>query len=245
VTAGTCVSVLSNGDFAMCGSTTGNVAAPLVGIRNQFIRSYSADGNVLWTNQTASSAGGETQFNASTTDLNDNTYAVGTCSGTWRGGPWSGGADMCVVKFDSGGKLVYKRQVGGSGNEFPSAIAVDNNVGSATYGTIYVGGRIDSASFLGKAAIGIIDGFVWKIPPPGSPETEQLYRFGASGQQLLLRSLAVDTKGHVWMTGYTTASFPGSTNAGIHDILVQKMRSNGTVLFGSLHGGTNFDYGEF
>jgi len=246
MTAGTCVSVLSNGDFTMCGSTTGNVAASLVGLRNQFIRSYSADGNELWTNQTASSVTGETHFNASTTDLNDNTYAVGTCSGTWRSGPWSGGADVCVVKFDSYGQLIFERQIGSSGDDVPYAIAVDDNVGSATYGTIYIGGTTNSATWEGKAAIGTLDGFVLKIPIPGSPDPTQLYRFGVTGQQLLIRSLAVDSKGDVWMAGDSSSpSYLSGTGAGERDILVQKIRNNGAVLFGTLLGSSSFDYGEF
>ena len=130
------------------------------------------------------------------------------------GGPDQTGGDVFVTKFNADGSVAYSTYVGGLGNDYASAIAVDAN------GSAYVAGDTDDARFLpttpgafqtassfsqtaGSTA------FVTKLDPTGSalvystllgvPNT-----YGSPETYDIASDIAVDLSGNAYVTGYFT-----------------------------------------
>lgn len=123
--------------------------------------------------------------------------------------------DAFVTKFNSNGTaLVYSTRLGGSGQDFGFAIAVDG-AGSAV-----VGGKTNSVNFPTKNAFqssfgGAIDGFVTKLTVTGSQLIYSTY-LGGSGQDAVM---GLSAQSECVVTGFTgSGDFPTvnplATNSG-------------------------------
>ena len=137
--------------------------------------------------------------------------------------------------------LVYGTYMGGSGNDQPTGIAVDNT------GSVYLVVYTDSADFpltmLGSMAPGASHVFVAKLDPTGSNLVYADY-IGGNSQDYGF-ALALDGANHVFVTGSTASSdfpvvspyqgaYPGSFNA-----FLTKISSDGSSLLYSTYFGGN------
>jgi uncharacterized protein (TIGR03437 family) len=182
---------------------------------------------------------------AITTDAAGNTYVVGSRSigtnafriGTdGTVGPISSGSDVFVSKLDPTGKLLFTDTFAGKGVDTGTAIAVDPS------GNIYIAGTTTSPDFPLSRALqtqifpaGTINGvpagtgFIVKLSNDG---TEILYStyFGGTLGQSAITSLATDSKGNLYLTGYTQASdFPHTPGMPFGTIL-QSPATPGAIL---------------
>jgi hypothetical protein len=145
--------------------------------------------------------------------------------------------------------LSYSTYLGGSGMERAHAISVDSS------GAAYVTGYTDSTNFPVTAGAlrttfgGSLDAFVTKLNAAGSAIVYCTY-LGGSGEDRGL-SIAVNTSGNAYITGYTTSSdFPTavpvqSSNGGGRDAFVTKLNTTGTTLVYSTYlGGSLNDSGN-
>ncbi|MDD3136155.1 MAG: pectinesterase family protein, partial [Methanoregula sp.] len=145
--------------------------------------------------------------------------------------------------------LAYSTYLGGSADDYGYSLAVD------TYGNVYVTGRTNSADFPKTAGAfqeslkGGKDLFVTKLNADGTALVYSTYLGGSADDYG--RSVAVDTSGNAYVTGYTASTdFPTTTgafqasHAGGNDLFVTKLNADGTALVYSTYlGGTATDSG--
>jgi hypothetical protein len=156
-----------------------------------FVWKYDPSGELLWNKSIARPA------ESLTVDHENNVYAVGTTNeGLF--GPHAGAFDAFVLKLNDSGDQLWSRQFGSRGNEFAESVTVD------LLGNIFVSGNSHG------------DG--------NSLYTDQLdaalTKFSASGVKLWTQlvgsdewdrgeSVAVDSRGNVYMSGYAQGSIAG------------------------------------
>ncbi|MBW4679414.1 MAG: SBBP repeat-containing protein [Microcoleus vaginatus WJT46-NPBG5] len=155
-------------------------------------------------------------------------------------------ADTFVAKLNAtGNALLYSTYLGRSSEDTAQSIALDGA------GNIYVMGSTTSSDFptlnpLQSQRAGFSDGFVSKLNASGTALIYSTY-LGGSGNDLFT-DMAVDSAGHVFVTGITnSANFPAQNAlqgqmAGSSDGFVSKLNIDGTALVYSTYlGGSEFD----
>jgi hypothetical protein len=162
--------------------------------------------------------------------------------------------DVFVLKLDPyGSNLDYSTYVNGSHNDEGYAIKVDSGR------RVYVTGRTYSIDFPTKNAFNatgdgltsVSDVFVFKLSSDGETLIYSTYVSGSSSD--FGRSIAVDSSGNAYVTGYTNSrDFPtmkayNATGDGLtsfSDVFVFKLTSDGGNLNHSTYvSGSNNDYG--
>ena len=119
------------------------------------------------------------------------------------------------------------RQLGSSNADTSYSVAVDGNGDVYMSGTGDLGGSAGSGSFLVKYA----------------PSGDLLWskQVGTAGVDESSFSVAVDSHGNPYISGYTFASLNGM-NAGLNDAFVTKFDTSGTALWTGQIGTADFDY---
>ncbi|HJP25320.1 MAG TPA: SBBP repeat-containing protein, partial [Acidimicrobiales bacterium] len=198
-------------------------------------------------------------------DSSGNVYTTGYFNGTVDFDPGPGTAnltaknishsDAFVSKLDSSGNYVWAKSFGGIGKDYGYSVAVDSS------GNVYITGRfeghanenhiVDLDPGSGTTNVthnGNGDVFVSKLDSSG--DLVWAKSFGGSGTDYG-HSVAVDSSGNVYTTGYfnDTVDFdPGAgttnlTSNGSSDVFVSKLDSSGNYVWAKNLGGTGLDYG--
>ncbi len=148
--------------------------------------------------------------------------------------------------------LIYSSFLGGSGNDFGHAVAVDD------FGNVYLAGETTSNNFPIRNSFqsvkrGDTNAFVTKINAAGSEVLYSTY-LGGSAQDRAY-AIAVNSAGHVYLTGSTSSTdFPTlnpiqpelSTQfpSGGVDVFITKLNAGGSgLMFSTYLGGSGFDFG--
>lgn len=236
-TNGAKLRTLSDGSFVLGGYTN---AATLGGATSNgntdfLIQKYDSSMNLVWT-QLAGGASADT-LTGLAVDVNDNIYAVGTCSGTVDTKTNNGGVDICLFKFNSAGVKQWTTVSGGSGNESPGGVCVD-----ATGTNVYVVG--DSGfQFNGMSSIGSNPTFIAKYSASTGAiaASAWLNNYGASNEAL---SCKIGSDGNIVSVGDVGSgiNFYGITSMGGMDATVQKFTPALVNVWNARIGGTNTDY---
>ncbi|MCS7028875.1 MAG: SBBP repeat-containing protein [Bacteroidia bacterium] len=192
-------------------------------------------------------------------DASGNAYITG-----WTGSPnfdvtsgafqtsIGGEFDGFVTKINpTGTALVFSTFIGGSSEDIPQRILVDNS------GNVYIAGYTLSSNYDVTSGVfqntsgGSYDVFVTKFNPSGATLAFSTYLGGAGDDGAF--ALALDAAGNVIIAGITnstdydiTSGAYQSTKKDAEDAFVSKLNSNGTVLmYSSYLGGdsTDFAYG--
>ncbi len=190
-------------------------------------------------------------------DINNNVYLTGiaysanfpTTSGVIQSSTSGGTADAFICKLNSTGtNLLYSTFLGGYGVDAAFSITVDN------LGNAYIAGRTDafdfpitSGAFQNTMNPGT-DAFISIINSTASALLYSTYLGGNGGEHAY--SIALDSSGNFYVTGYTAANnFPVSTNAyqdtlgGGLDVFVSKFNSSGALVYSTYLGGSLNDWG--
>jgi hypothetical protein len=175
----------------------------------------------------------------------------GAFQSAFGGGPF----DAFVARLDPvGAVLVYSTYLGGSGDDEGFGLAIDAS------GNVYVTGSTTSTnfpttpgafqtSFGGVGSSGFGDAFVTELNPTGSALVYSTYLGGSDDDAGA--SIALDTSGNAYVTGWTASSnFPTTAGAfqaalaGGFDAFVTKLNPTGTTLVYSTYlGGSGDDFG--
>ncbi len=239
------------GSFESATITFGTYTLTNSGESDMFIVKYDAAGNVVW----AKSAGGiyaDEGFSVAT-DAAGNCFVVGYY--------WSTsiifdtdtlfnslGHDVFVVKYDPSGNVIWTRGTTGSFDNQAVSVAVDNS------GNCYVAGFFKTlflyfgSDTLTNAASNSPDMFIVKYDVGGNALWAK--SAGSIGYEEA-RSIAVDSDGNSYVTGYfesSNISFGATTltnaNPGSRDVFVVKYDTAGNVLWASSAGGNSIDDGR-
>ena len=160
-----------------------------------------------------------------------------------------GGVDAFVAEFNAVGSLVYSTYLGGSGNDYGYAIAVDST------GNAYVTGSTVSSNFrtagtpFQAALKGGTDAFVAKIAPGTGTLVYSTYLGGSANDEG--NAIAVDSSGAVYITGDTASpdfpllgAYQSSYGGGANDAFVTKLAGSGSsLIYSSYLGGSGADAG--
>ncbi len=159
----------------------------------------------------------------------------------------SGYYDIFITKINpEGNSLVYSTFLGGNGDDYGYAIAVDSS------GSAYITGYTESTDFptknpVQKSNSGGRDVFVAKINPEGNSLIYSTYLGGNNNDYGY--NIAFDSSGSAYLTGTTYSSnFPTKNPiynySGYYDIFITKIDPEGnSLVYSTYFGGSNNDYG--
>jgi len=230
----------------------GNTILKNAGANNSdiFIVKMDSSGNMLW----AKSAGGTNDDigNSICADKNFNVYITGqflsytvSFGTTTLTNASMNSDDIFIAKYDSSGNMIWAKNAGGVNDDVGNGICTD------AQGNIYVSGAFFSPSVAFDAinlnSFGGGDVFVVKYDSSGNALWA---KNGGGTDNDASTSIASDSGGNVYLTGYfTSSSFTigpfTSHNLGAigDDFFVSKLDSGGNVLWSINAGGSIDDYG--
>jgi hypothetical protein len=179
-----------------------------------------------WIRQQGTSAG-DYSYGVSADGLG-NVYNSGTTNGN-LGGTSFGAADAFLSKHDSGGALLWTRQLGTSGNDRSFEVSADG------IDNVYIAGA--TTGILGGASAGGNDAFLSKYDASGTLLwTQQLGTVGNDAAS----SVSSDGSGSVYISGITSGDL-GGANAGDKDAFLSKYDATGALLWTQQIGSANWD----
>ena len=252
-------SFIGTADFDPAAETTNLISAG-VSERNIFVSKLDSLGNFVWAKGLGGTGADVGRIIA--VDSSGNVYTTGYFFSTADFDPGAGttnlisagGAEAFVSKLDSSGNFVWAKGLGGNSTDEGYSIALDSS------GNVYTTGYFrDTADFdpgagvaaLTSASAGVNEIFVSKLNSSGN----FVWAKGLGGTAADVgRSIAVDSSGNVYTTGYfigtadfdpgagvanlTSASGSGGTD---RDVFVSKLNSSGNFVWAKGLGGTAAD----
>ena len=208
-----------------------------IGIHDAFAFKLDTAGNSVWSKNFGGSGAGA--FGESIAiDTSGNVYLGGyfeianlTTPALTRVGIY----DAFAFKLDHAGTSVWARNFGGS-----AASAVALGIAVDASGSVYLGGYFTGADLTTPALtkIGATDAFAFKLDSTGASVWSR--NFGGSAAFSLIRGVAVDGFGNVYLGGFFSGAnltTPALTKIGNHDTFALKLNSAGTSVWGKNFGG--------
>ncbi|HEY9824139.1 MAG TPA: SBBP repeat-containing protein [Stenomitos sp.] len=216
----------SKGNVLITGYTEGSLGGTNKTGADAWVAKYSPGGFLKWKRQLGSSDN-ESSLGVAT-DSKGNIFISGYTGGS-LGGTNRGSYDAWVAKYSPGGFLKWKRQLGSSAYEESRGVTTDSN------GNVFIAGRTDGA--LRGTSNGSIDAWVAKYSPGGTLLwTKQL----GTSEYDDSRDVATDSKGNVFIAGYTEGSL-GGVQRGESDAWVAQFNPQGKQLWLRQDGTTRVD----
>ena len=261
---GNAIAIDSSGNVYVAGQTYGNTF-PTTSGAYQTTYGGSEDAFVAKLDSSGAALLYSTYLGGSTSDYgygiavdsSGNAHVMGNTNGsfpTTTGAyqtTFGGSMDVFLTTLNaSGSALVYSTYLGGSGQDFPIAVAIDSS--SNTYVTGFTSGAfpVTSSAYQKTYGGGANDAFVAKLNASGSALVYSTYLGGSAVDAGF--GIAVDSSGNAYCTGTTTGSFPTTVGAyqttfgGTMDGYVTKLDASGSALVYSTYlggGGTDQPYG--
>lgn len=184
--------------------------------------------SVQWQQQLGTSSNDESQDLA--VDSNSNVYITGFTAGSLEGTN-AGLDDAWVAKYNSDGTILWKKQFGTSQAEQATDIVVDGS------GNSYLTGFTNGNLADGSSNAGGRDAWVAKYDPDGDRVwIEQLGSLKDDEAQ----SVAIDSAGNVYITGFTEGNLAGD-RPGAKDVWLAKYDKDGNLVWTKQFGSTDND----
>ncbi|MEA5467308.1 SBBP repeat-containing protein [Spirulina sp. 06S082] len=156
----------SEGNIAIAGYTSGTLdAIGAAGYYDAWVAKYNTNGDRLWIRQLGSSSYSYDAACGVATDSENNIYLTGNTSGVLEAGKRVQGMDIWVAKYDTLGNRLWVKQLGSSGYDGSSGVAIDPR------GYIYITGKTSSDIEKGKA-VGGEDAWIAKLHEEKEHENE-------------------------------------------------------------------------
>lgn len=225
-----------------------------------FLTKWTADGTKMWTKQWGTTK--DERGISVATDAEGNIYVTGYTDGGLDGntnaGNFCGGEDPCpeifLTKWNADGTKAWTKQWGSDMYAYGESVAVDPG------GNIYVAG-LAAGDLDGNVNAGT-DCYMENVPP-GTPcsdifmtkwtsdGTKEWTKQWGTAQHDYGRSITVDTKGNIYITGETYGDLNGKINDGIgcfmspcSDIFLAKWNADGTKAWTQQWGTAGDDRGS-
>ena len=195
------------GGVMVAGFTHGSLGGPRAGGMDAWIARYDGAGNRLWIRQFGTS--GDERASALAPDGAGGVMVAGRTIGS-LGGPWAGGNDAFLARYDGAGNRLWLRQFGTSESDVASALAPDGA------GGVMVAGRTHGS--LGGPNAGFRDAFLARYDSEG--DRVWIRQFGTSNFEMA-NALAPDAAGGVLVAGWTDGSL-GGPDAGEQDVCLAR-----------------------
>jgi len=196
------------------GQTYGNVFGnrPVNVVTDSMLMKFTPTGDLLWGKQFGSDPKNYCDFGRMTVDSRGNAYVTGSTWGEMVPGGFKGESDVYVAKFDPSGNPVWIRQLGSTEYDYGRSVAVDN-LGNV-YFTGWTHGDLGGSGGNGQKM------FFGKFDPYGNLLWIRQLR---STNEELGEAILVNQLGEVYLGGYTSGNFPGTTNYGNCDAFLIKL----------------------
>lgn len=213
------------------------------GDHDLFAAKLDGNGNFLWARKFGGS--GDDYARGIAVDHSGNVYVTGFYEGTATFGTISltsnGGYDICAVKLNNDGDVLWASGAGGPGHDWGYGIVAGEASG------VYITGHFTENASFGSTMIhssGSYDIFTAKLD--GNGNWLWAVRAGGTGIDESF-GLAVDDSDNICLTGHfqNTATF-GSftlTSMGGDDIFAAKLDNSGNWIWAKRAGGSSYDYG--
>ncbi|MCT7984187.1 Ig-like domain-containing protein [Laspinema sp. A4] len=234
----------------------------VAGSNDSYISKLNPDGTFAWATRLGGT--GAESGHSIAVDSSGNVYTTGIFQGTADFDPGAGtfnltsagGTDNYISKLNPDGTFAWAKRLGGTGNDRGNSIAVDSSGNVYTTGSFSGSGTADfdpGAGTFNLTAAGDgsqADSYISKLNPDGTfAWAKQLGSTGSDSGS----SIAVDSSGNVYTTGYFTGTVdfdPGAgtfnlTSAGGNDSYISKLNPDGTFAWAKrLGGGAGHDEGN-
>lgn len=213
-----------------------------------YVAKYNSGGTLIWNTFLGSDSNDD--GTGITLDASGNVYISGNSNGTW-GTPVNphslDGQNGFVVKLDNSGALQWHTFMGTTDNDssytvYTKRLALDasSNVFVTGHSHKTWGAPIDP--FVSYP--GVADGFVVKLNNSG---VYQWHTFMGSVETDYAQGIDVDTSGNIYVAGQSRGTW-GTTpltpfSGGIADAFVLKLAGDGSRLWNTFMGSTNYDVG--
>ena len=158
--------------------------------------------------------------NAVAVDARGNFYVVGDTQGVLDGENF-GEADGFLRKYDASGRVQWTRQVGSTGSDGISAVAVDGE------GNVYIAGWLGGPYICGPV-YGGWDAFFSKYDQDGSLQWSQVI---SSLSADFAQAIAIAPDGNVYVAGYTSGELVPGGKLGLNDAFLFKADKYGTEIW--------------
>jgi hypothetical protein len=260
------VAVTSSGISYVAGTTTGALGFKIGG-RDAFLRKYDANGILQWTRQFGTTGSDELadvaldssnnvyvlsddnttliirKFNANGTLLRTITNPDPNIRNVTALGVDSTGNILALTRYNTGSKVVAKLfRYNSGGTVLDSPTVFDPSGGLEVFDLV-----VDSSNNLYISvfdAVLVRGGAVRKLTNTGATLWTQRLEPVATSISARPRALALDPENNVYVTGETTAAYPGFSNEGSNDIFVLKLSAaTGLRLWTRQLGGNGNDFG--
>ena len=224
------VAVDSSRNAFVSGHTGGTLPGQSTsGLNDAFVRKYDSAGAEQWTRQFGSA--NDDSACSVAVDSPGNVFVAGYTWGALPGQSSAGGNDAFIRKFNSAGVEQWTRQFGTSSVDYAYGVALDSS------GNVFVAGYTWGA-LPGQSTSGAYDAFVRKYNSAG---VEQWTRQFGTNTNDGAYSVAVDSSGNVFVSGYTGGTFPGQSPSGLDDAFMRKYDSAGVEQWTRQFGSANDD----
>ena len=213
------------GNLYVVGYTWGNpVEAGEFAGYDASVNKFHPDGRELWSKRFGTP---DSDYAWSAAVSGEGTlYVMGQTRGAFPGHSNLGQEDVFLHRYDSDGSEVWTLQFGTQFRDEPKDVAVDHD------GYVYVAG-IARIALEGQTKIGNEDAYLRKYDPDGKEVWTR--QFGTKGTDHVT-SITTDGRGHIYVAGPTSGTFPGQTWAGEYDAYLTKFDDAGNSLWTRQYG---------
>ena len=219
-----------------------------------FLTKQSSGGQLIWLRHIGGT--GSIQVKDLATDAQDNFYITGLFIGAADFNPTSNNfnlistdpqGDIFVAKYDNWGNFIWAKGIGGTGADYASSIAVDQDSNIFIAGGFE--GTVDFDPGPGIQQVsgnGVQDAFVLELGNAGN--FKAVYHFGSAGVDFCT-DLKMDHQGNLLVSGgfqsqvdfNPTSNIDTLTSSGLADAFILKLDSNLSFTWVKKIGGTGVD----
>ncbi len=218
-------------------ATWGSPINAFTGNSDAFVACLDSSGNLLW-NTFLGSSQDDCGYGIAR-DISGHLYLTGYSDATW-GSPinaFTGNSDAFVACLDSSGNLLWNTFLGSDQPDFGYGIVLDGSK------TVYVTG-VSWATWGSpvNAFSGSADSFVARLDSAGNLLGNTFFGSHSTDECF---DVALDSSGHIYVIGYSLASWGSPVNAhsGDWDAYIASLDSSGNILWNTFLGSGTSDFG--